>query len=366
MAKRRKISTPSSEELAQIETEFRGETVKRPNAALAPISHVAAEAAKTGEPSPAQDRAVQEKDRTDAQTLRDAEGQGRVIRQIPLDQILADAMVRDRTVIDPNDMAELKASIAAHGMRLPIEVFERDDPDKPYGLLSGYRRLWAVRELGALTEHEKYATINALVRDPDKLGGSFAAMVEENEIRASLSHYERGRIAVVAAQQGAFASTEDAVSQLFSAASKAKRSKIRSFCYIFEELGDILQFPENLKERDGLRLSNVLRSGAENQLRDALDRAQPSTPAEEWAAMEAVITRAESDMQPGAQGGRPKKSTLKKLGWQGADTLHLSSGITLQHARDSQGHVIRIKGADLDQVLVEALMNRLQYLLEEG
>lgn len=366
MAKRRKISTPSSEDLAKIETEFRGETVKRPNAALAPISHVAAEAAKTGEPSSPKDRAVQEKDRTDAEALRAAEGQGRVIRQIPLDQILADAMVRDRTVIDPNDMAELKASISAHGMRLPIEVFERDDPEKPYGLLSGYRRLWAVRELGALTEQEKYATINALVRDPDKLGGSFAAMVEENEIRASLSHYERGRIAVVAAQQGAFASTEDAVNQLFGAASKAKRSKIRSFCYIFEELGDILQFPENLKERDGLRLSNALRGGVETQLRDALDRAQPSSPTEEWAAMEAVITQAEDQIQPNAKGGRPKKPAMKQIGWRGADTLHLSSGITLQHARDSQGHVIRIKGADLDQVLVEALMNRLQYLLEEG
>lgn len=365
MAKRRKISAPSSEELAKIETEFRGETVKRPNAALAPISQVSSEAAQNTTPQDPKARATQEKDRTDAAALREADGQGRLIRQIPLDQILADAMVRDRTVIDPHEMSELKASIAAHGMRLPIEVFERDDPDKPYGLLSGYRRLWAVRELGALTEDAKYTTINALIRDPEKLGGSFAAMVEENEIRASLSHYERGRIAVVAAHQGAFASTEEAVNQLFSAASKAKRSKIRSFCYIFEELGDILQFPENLKERDGLRLSNALRGGAENQLREALDRAQPSTPTEEWGAMEAVINRSEEEIQPNAKGGRPRKQDMK-LGWKGADTLHLSNGITLQHGHDSHGHIIRIKGADLDQALVEALMGRLQYLLEDG
>lgn len=51
-------------------------------------------------------------------------------------------------------------------------------------------------------------------------------MVEENEVRANLSHYERGRIAVLAAEQGHFTHVEEAVARLSGAASKAKRSKI--------------------------------------------------------------------------------------------------------------------------------------------
>lgn len=369
MARRRTVATPTAEELGRIEDEFRRETVTRPNAGLAPISQVSAQSAEASPVQSAELRAEQARDRTDAEALRKADSDGRVIRQIPLEQIVADAMVRDRTVIDPAEMSELKTSIAAHGLRLPVEVFEMEvapgEPGPRFGLLSGYRRLWAVRELGALTGQDKYATINALVRDPDALGGSFAAMVEENEIRAQLSHYERGRIAVIAAQQGAFANTEAAVAGLFSAASKAKRSKIRSFSLIFEELGDLLEFPENLRERDGLRLSAALRNGAEQALRAALAEADAETPAEEWAALEAVVAQVELGPVAPARGGRPKKAA-PKTGWVGQDKLHLSSGVVLQSGRDGQGHVIRITGDAVNNDLIRRAMEHLQYLFEKG
>ncbi|WP_299632690.1 ParB N-terminal domain-containing protein [uncultured Roseobacter sp.] len=364
MAKRRKVSAPSADDLNRIEEEFRRETLNRPNAALAPISQVSAESARSQEMADPETRATQAQNTADADRLREAEGQGRLILNIPLEDIQADAMVRDRTVIDPADMDELKASIAAHGLRLPVEVFERSGEGQAYGLLSGYRRLWAVRELGALTGDAKYKTIKALVRDPDALGGSFAAMVEENEIRTNLSHYERGRIAVVAAQQGAFASTEEAVAQLFAMASKAKRSKIRSFSVIFEELGDMLEFPENLKERDGLRLSTALRNGAEIKLRDALALAQPASAEEEWASMEPVIEAFEVTGSDPKKGGRPKKKA-PKIGWEGRDTVHLSSGVTLQYGSDSQGYLIRLKGRGVDRALLERALEHLQYLFDK-
>ncbi len=128
MAKRRKVSAPSADDLNRIEEEFRRETLNKPKAALAPISQVSAETAQAAAITDPESRAVQEKDRTDAQALREAEGQGRLIIDIPLEQIMADALVRDRTVIDPGEVDELKASIAAHGLRLPVEVFQRDDP----------------------------------------------------------------------------------------------------------------------------------------------------------------------------------------------------------------------------------------------
>lgn len=368
MAKRRKVTAPSADDLDKIEAEFRRETLNRPNAGLAPIAQVSAETAQSAPVLPADQRAEIARDQADAETLREAETDGRLIVEIPLDQIKPDAMVRDRTVMDKAELDELRASISLHGMRLPIEVFEIADAEEgtpKYGLLSGYRRLWAVRELAASTGQDKFKTIRALVRDPEALGGSFTAMVEENEIRAQLSHYERGRIAVVAAQQGAFANTEEAVNTLFAAASKAKRSKIRSFALIFEELGDMLEFPENLKERDGLRLSAALREGAETRLRDALAEGRPESHADEWAAIEPVLTGFEETREAPAKGGRPRKAA-PKTGWTSDDTLRLSSGVTLQSGSDGQGYLIRISGKPVSQDLVKRAMEHLQYLFEKG
>lgn len=368
MAKRRKISAPSADDLTRIEEEFRRETTNRPAMGIAPISQVTADAAHAAEVQSPEVRAEQARQKSDADAHRAALGEGRIIQEIALDQIMDDAMVRDRMVLDDAELSELKLSIAANGLRLPIEVFERAGDaisDRPFGLLSGYRRLRAYRDLLALTGEDKYQKIKALVRDPQDLGGAFSAMVEENEIRAALSHFERGRIAVIAVQQGVFASIEEAVADMFSAASKAKRSKIRSFSLIFEELGDMLQFPEYLKERDGLRLATALRNGADSRLREALAMGQGTSPDLEWAVLEGVITQVEADSLPGSRGGRPKVKAPSS-GWRGSDVLHLSSGVTLQRQEDSQGHLIRIKGQGIDATLIEKAMDQLRYLFEKG
>lgn len=368
MAKRRKLEAPTADDLSRIEEEFRRETQGR-KSAMAPISQVAAEAAEAHEVAPAQQRAKQAKDSADAERLRRAQEQGLVMLELPVGAIEADAMVRDRTVIDPEEMTELQTSIAANGLRLPIEVYlldaGADAGDTPrYGLLSGYRRLMAVRNLRALTEQGKYDTIKAVLRDPDAMGGAFAAMVEENEVRASLSQFERGRIAVIAAQQGAFANTEEAVNALFPAASKAKRSKIRSFALIFEELGDMLRFPEALKEREGLRVAAALRIGAEARLREVLASEAGETPDLEWDLIAAALAEFEAKDKDRSRGGRPK-TALPKPGWQGADTLRLSSGVTLRKQADSRGYLIRLEGKPVNADLVDMIMVELQNLLEK-
>ncbi len=367
MARRRKVTAPSADDLTRIEEEFRRETSQRPAMGIAPISHVTAEAAQALEIHSPEIRVEQVKNKSDAEAHQQALRQGRIIQEIPLDQIMDDAMVRDRMVLDQAEMSELKLSISANGLRLPVEVFERapdGSGDRPYGLLSGYRRLRAFRDLLALTGDKKYDSIKVLVRDPNDLGGAFSAMVEENEIRSTLSHFERGRIAVIAAQQGVFSNTEEAVADLFSAASKAKRSKIRSFSLIFEELGDMLQFPENLKERDGLRLATAIRNGAETQLREALATGQGTSADLEWAVLEQVIEGSEREAQPNNKGGRPTVRVPTK-GWRGPDILHLSSGVTLQRLEDSRGHLIRVTGQGVDAALIEKAMEQLQYLFEK-
>ncbi len=361
MAKRRRLEAPSTDDLSRIEEEFRRETSPLKSGVGAPIAQVAADS------TDAMISDAQARDQSDAKAMRMARDKGLVILEIPLDQIQPDAMIRDRTVLIAEEMAELQDSIALNGLRLPIEVFALPDPqpDGPrYGVLSGYRRFKAMQHLFDLTELEKYATIRAILRDPDQMGGAFAAMIEENEIRASLSHFERGRIVVIAVKQGSFINVEEAVNALFPSASKAKRSKIRSFALIFEELGDMLTFPETLKEKEGLRLAQALRGGGEARLREVLASDEPATAEQEAQLLSLALDEFESKPRDLRRGGRPA-AKLPPSGWQDNRTLHLSSGITLQRDEDSHGHLIRLSGKGLSTDLIDSVMVELQNLLEK-
>jgi ParB family chromosome partitioning protein len=207
-----------------------------------------------------------------------------VVVDLPLGSIIPDHVLRDRMVVDAPEMAELKSSIRAHGLRLPIEVVPL--ADGRFGLISGWRRVTALQQLQ--DEAGGIATVKAFVR------ALHTAMVEENELRAKLTPCERGRIAVMAAHEGAFGDTEAAIDAIFAAASRAKRSKIRSFTCAHEELGDMLHFPTDLSERNGLRLAYALREGAAPQLRAALRGSRQSGPACEWAWPEPVVAASEA------------------------------------------------------------------------
>lgn len=353
MAKRRNLEVPTGEALRQMEEEFRREA-PGVRAGVAPIAQVAAETAAGFDPRGVAERAEAARDRLAAGELRDAQARGLVMLEIPLEQIDADAMVRDRVVIDTEELEELKAAIARNGLRLPIEVFARDGG---YGLLSGYRRLMAVRALRALNSDGRYDRIRAVVREPAEMGGAFAAMIEENEVRSGLSHYERGRIAVIAAQQGAYANPEAAVEALFPVASKAKRSKIRSFALIFEELGDMLKFPDLIREKEGLRLAQALRDGGEGRLRQALARHEPESPAEEEALLAEALAALAAGPADSRKGGRPRRERVARV--------DLASGFTVEAQQDARGWAIRLGGSrPIDRELVERLVEELRFLLD--
>lgn len=351
MAKRRKLEAPSLDDLSRIEEEFRRETSRSPM--MAPISQVAADSAGAHDPRGVEERSSAARDKVDAERLRSADAKGLVLREIPLEQIDADAIVRDRLALDADEMRELQLSIAAQGLRLPVEVFEIDGG---YGLLSGYRRLRAVQNLRALSGQSKYDTIRAIIRDPEAMGGTFAAMVEENEIRANLSHFERGRIAVIAAKQGAFPNVEAAVDGLFPSASKAKRSKVRSFALIFEELGDMLTFPGALREKDGLKIASALRDGHEAALREALASRVPESAPDELAMIEQGMAGLEPAAPRPEKGGRPKTADTGRR-------VALPTQISLRSGSDAQGWYIRLEGARVSADLVDAAMRELERLL---
>jgi len=309
MARRRTLEAPDPKALAEIEAGFAAKPTGGPGGFAAPIAQVAAEAAADRDARPAADRAAAARTAADAASWRDARAEGRVIVTLPIEAIALDHLTRDRIETDAEAMEELMASIRASGQRLPVEVVELGEGR--YGLVSGWRRLRALALIAA--EDGTRATAKAVIRPRGEAGDAYAAMVEENEIRAQLTPYERGRIAAVAAHSGAFESMEAAVEAIFAAASKAKRSKIRSFALVHFELGDLLTHGRALSEAAGLRLAGALKAGFAAKLRDALEHGDPADAAEEWALLEAALAPLEAAPKPSPRGGRPKRKAPETL-----------------------------------------------------
>jgi ParB family chromosome partitioning protein len=92
-------------------------------------------------------------------------------------------------------MAALVASLRARGQQVPIEVVAREEGG--YGLISGLRRVMALREIGE-------AGGSGSDPPPETSSDAYLAMVEENEIRAGISFYERARLAAEAAKLGIY------------------------------------------------------------------------------------------------------------------------------------------------------------------
>jgi ParB family transcriptional regulator, chromosome partitioning protein len=220
-----------------------------------------------------------------AGAMEAARVEGRLIQSLPLDAVEVGHLIRDRITKDSEEMAALRDSLRSRGQQQPIDVV--DLGAGRYGLISGWRRLTALKELYAETGEERFGHVQALLRRPDGASDAYLAMVEENEIRANLSHYERARIVALAAEQGVFKSPQEALRHLFANASRAKRSKIGSFVILHQELGSVLAFPAAIPERLGLALAQAMGDTAAGtapappgfavKLRDRLAKAQPQS-----------------------------------------------------------------------------------------
>lgn len=232
-----------------------------------------------------------------AAELRQARDSGRMVLDLPLTSIKATHLQRDRMHMEPEDLASLKASIRDRGQQMPIEVVAL--AKGTYGLISGARRLAALAALTDETGDSRFTTVKALLRPFDAAPDAYLAMVEENEIRADLSFYERGRLAYEAARLGVFDSPAAAVKMLFQHAPAPKRSKILSFVALHEALGIVLRFPEAIPEKLGLALVKAMQQdpALASRLQDRLERVAPGNALLERNILEAAL-RPETVAQP--------------------------------------------------------------------
>jgi ParB family chromosome partitioning protein len=285
------------------------------------------------------------------QAMEAARSEGRLVQVLPLETVEAGHLLRDRLpptaateAMLADDAVALVESLRRRGQQVPIEVRDMgpDHLGPRYGLISGWRRLMALRHLHAETGEDRFATVLAVLRAPDTAADAYVAMVEENEIRAGLSYYERARVAARAAEAGVFEDVNAAIDALFAAASKAKRSKIRSFVRIYEALEEWLAYPSAIPERLGLKLAKALEGGGRSDIIGALSMAAPANPEEELAA----LTRGAA-----ASGGR----TASRGGTSGAprdsSAPEVIPGIRLKRGRSG----LLLSGPGVDQALEAAL-----------
>jgi ParB/RepB/Spo0J family partition protein len=277
--------------------------------------------------------------------------EGRLVAKLPLHLIDEGHLMRDRIMVDAGDMDTLIASIRARGQQTPIEVLETSPGH--YGLISGWRRLSAMRRLYEETGDTAFAHIHALVRSPSSAQDAYVAMVEENEIRVGLSHFERAQIVVRTVRAGIYPGTRRALQDLFAGASRAKRSKIKSFIPIVETLGDVLSFPAAISERMGLELSQKLEDEPfAKALHATLKQGHAEAPEVELAFIAAALEAAEEG---------PKKALRDNL-----ETVKEANPSPEALASDLQmtlkGNTLKLTG----KAVTPALADRIRTLLRNA
>lgn len=266
------------------------------------------------------------------------------IRTLPLTGIDAAALPRDRAALDETALNDLVLSIAAHGLRQPIEVFATGDPALPYGLISGFRRLAAARSLG-------HATIPAFLREPADGAAAMASMIEENEIRADISPWERGGIVLTAIDAGFFDTIDEAIPRLFPTYDHNRRARLRAVAEVVAHFGEhALTAPRGLSQRQLTRLAACLRAGMGDVMDIALRESSDRSPAGQWSLLSAVMDDAEAEAKRPLRyrEGRPRFCA------------RIRSDLTVRRERSRDGWTLRFTGPLASGPLMEDIMDHVE------
>ncbi|MFD2740689.1 ParB/RepB/Spo0J family partition protein [Sulfitobacter aestuarii] len=176
---------------------------------------------------------------------------GLITDLIPTADVRADKLTRDRSINADPELAELKSSIQSVGLSNPIRV---EQTDEGYELIQGFRRLSAFRELAEETGDPRYHRIPAaLVPRGEPIIDLYRKMVDENMVRKDLSFGEMAQLALSYARDTEI-EVGDAVTLLYASALKQKRTYIRQFARVLDDLDGRLRYPEAIPRALGLEV----------------------------------------------------------------------------------------------------------------
>ncbi len=247
----------------------------------------------------------------DAKAYRAAQEDGRLLMALPLVEIATDDLPRDRIALEEvarsDEMEELKASIGLRGQKEPIEVYT--DARGRYQLKKGWRRLTALRQLLDETGDTRFGEVIARLETgaANRLE-RYVDMVEENVVREDLTFAEMAQVAITAAADpGVEGQGADAlVNRLYGALHKMKRSYIRSFVTLLEELGEDLRFPKSVSRNLGVEVVRAIKAGQSiDSLRAALGGC--ATPEDQEVVLQDFISASGGGKPVAKRAGKKEK-----------------------------------------------------------
>lgn len=180
---------------------------------------------------------------------------------------------------------------------MPIEVFELSQSRgrHTYGLVSGFRRLAAVR---ALTGDRSTPTVAAFVRTPKSYASALKAMVKESAIRAELSPWEQALVAVTARDDEVFDTIEAAVDTLYASLNRDRRRRLRLVAHLIDEMQDVVVSPETLSQARLLRISAAAGRGFGPVIRHAMEESRMQDAATQWRLLQPILAESENPEIP--------------------------------------------------------------------
>ncbi len=280
------------------------------------------------------------------------------IQLIPVDAIDEAALSRDRTASDDEARTELASSISRTGLRMPIEVWQLSEPRGPhrYGLISGFRRLAAFRELhGMARDKTRFAAIPAFIREPASIAEALAAMVEENAVRAGISPWEQAKVAVTARDEGVFPSVEEAIDALYASYSRDKRKRLRALAHLAEDLDGTLTAPETLSQRQLMRLAGAVTRGYGPLIHHALGQSSLKDAATQWRILVPILAESETSdpiepepLMPDAPARRPRR------------LLYPRRGVHIRRERTRDGWCLHITGPEATGMFMDGVLDEVE------
>ena len=270
------------------------------------------------------------------------------LHHLPLTEIAPHALLRDRTALDPQALQLLQHSIAAEGLRTPIEVWQLSTPrpnpeggtEHRYGLISGLRRLTACRALG-------HTTIPAFLRAPQTIAQALAQMVTENEIREPVTPWEKATLILNAIHEGHFDTPDTAIAALFPALPRTTRSRIRNHVSVAEALGPLLTDATGLTTRQLDTLAAALQSGHEDLLTATLHPVIGQGAETQWSTLRPVLQDVLRE---------PTNPTTRRP----RRLLKLRQGLTITREACPGGYTLRFTGAQAKSGLIDDVLDKVE------